>query len=814
MTHYHNLGRLGLALTLLWVTTTINLAQNLRFPHPEPATAALAEAQFVDRARVVIETNACGREDDYLRIRGEMKGGKFDSQGEDLSHILVAKMAYIRAHVNAGNRDPCAVQILRLRRDVEEHKRLTEIFGPAACSVETPAAPVTPADPPEVARVEARVSLQCMSVQVNDAITAMKKTTQMGSSDVPCITSLEFAPKENGEFDVNVRELVRMLYLSGSGGRRNGGILAPSTIDYMYNHLLAASNRLSDESYSVIVGCSEPAGDVLGSPEDRADRPSWLRDLAEDLGDFFVWAVFTYLTYGLLPAGGGALMLAPFLLTAGLGNPNDILLSHWGDVRVPESENHRLMIETSKFLTNADIIARLEAQNYDLDDLRGEQAGVRGWLMQRLQDIARNDFREYNSRPYSRYSVNAILNLHDFAAVHGDKDLARAARIVLDLAEAKFAATSNRGRRIVPFRRLSDADGDENAYLYESVSGADHGVPRAMLLSGQTQHLDTNHGNKNAQGEDVPLGSYHYTLGTLAEMVNAATSDYRLPLPVLTTAVERRPFEQTMRHSGVERVEQSPAFTISAGGIQTEPTGIILSFFGRDADRGVAMPTVIIPTIAGSRMQDLFRFEGLGVHHERSANTCVAPGFACGLQPKLPKAFEACTERETLSTGFLFFVSSAGCFPGAPGPHFYLAGRISDCPAAFCTTQWGVMDIVEANPPPAEGTPPKAAKDPAYLRFKSQRQAALNAVTLDGVGGGVYTSAGGRRIVFSLGGLPTLSGLSLGATVISIDGKPPPGWVTSGGAIDADGAGKATIKSPGATVVIDFTNPSKPTRTP
>jgi hypothetical protein len=788
--------RFGLALALLLVQATSGLAQTLPFPQPEPTTAALANAQFAARAKAVIETNACGREDDYLRIRGEMKQGNFKSQGEDLSHILVAKMAYILAHVKASNRAPCIIQISRLRSNFEEQQRLVQVFGADACSVETHANLVAHTDPSEAIPVQVSVPLECMSVQVNDAIKAMKKTTQMGSSGLPCISQLEFAIEDNGEWDVNVRELVRMLYLSGSGGQRQGGILAPSTIDYMYNHLLAARGKLSDASYPTVIGCDEPAGDELGSPEDTADRHSWLRELADDLGDFFEWAVITYITYGLVP-GGGALIAAPFLLTAADGDPSDIVLSHW-EVRIPESENHRLMIETSRFLTNADIIARLEAENYDpdlVDDVREDQAGVRGWLMERLQDIARNDFQEYNARPYSRYSLNAILNLHDFASTHGDIDLATAALIVLDLAEAKFAATSNRGRRIASFRRLSDEDGDENSYLHESISGADHGLARAMLLSGQTQTLDKN------RGEIV--------LGALAEMVNAASSSYRLPPPVLATAIERRQFEQTIRHSGVERVEQSPAFTISAGGVRTGPTGTVLGM-GRDKDKGAAMPTVIIPTIAGSYMRDLFRFEGLGIHHERSANTCIAPGFACGVQPKLSTVFESCTKREVSSTGSLFFVSSAICFPGVPGPHFYLAGRIVECPVAFCNTQWGLIDIVEAAPPPKDQLP---QTDPAYLLFQSQRRPALMAVALDGNGRGVYVNTLGHRIIFGLNEGVPISGIGE-ATVVSIDGTASPDWLTFGGAIEADGTGHATLKGPGTPVVIDFSDRSKPKRNP
>jgi hypothetical protein len=181
------------------------------------------------------------------------------------------------------------------------------------------------------------------------------------------------------------------------------------------------------------------------------------------------------------------------------------------------------------------------------------------------------------------------------------------------------------------------------------------------------------------------------------------------------------------------------------------------------------------------------------------------------MQPKLSTVFGACTKREAT----LFFVSSAVCFPGVSGPHFYLAGRMVECPIAFCNTEWGLMDIVEASPPPPKGVPPQADEDRAYLLFQSQRGAALNAVALDSSGRGVYTSAGGRRIVFGISEFTPLSGTFTGeATVVSIDGKPAPDWVTSGGAIDADSTGHATIKGPGVPVIIDFSDRSNPTRTP
>jgi hypothetical protein len=820
----NHVGRLGVALALCSALETNSLAQNLGFPEPAPDTPARAEEQFAKRANVVIQTNACGREDEYLRIRAEMAQGNLANEGEDFIHILVAKIAYIRAHSNPTVfQPPCTAEISRLPADFAARDQNVAVIKERVpsteepCAREDPSAPPNDPDPNTPITVKVSLDTQCMARQVNAAVMAMEKTSKLGSSGVPCIGNVAdpillaqfFTSGPNfgdvvmpeGEWDVNNRELVRLLYLGSPFPGRAGGVLQPSTIEHMYTDLLAARGKLSDGSYPILYDCSEPAGDELGTPEDSADRDAWYKDVADFLGDALEWFGITYLTYGLGPFGAIALIGVPLLLAGTVGSPQDLL----GDLKlsIPETENHRLNIETSKFLTNADSIARLKLNNYGTGKLEDEQKEVRDWLMRRLQDIAQNDFQEYNARPYSRYSLNAILNLCDFAKGADDEDLALAARSVLDLSEAKFAATSNRGRRIVPFRRRSNEEGDENRYLYESFSGAEHEIPRAMLLSGQTQLLDPNHPMLGPDGKPVPLAAYRYKLAALAEMVNAATSNYRLPSGALEKAVTRQAFEQTIRHTSVERVEQSPAFTISAGGLTTGPTAKVL-VFSSDTDRGDAMPTVIIPTIAGSYMRDLFRFDGAGIHHLRSNNTCVAPGFACGIEPKLSTVFAACTQPEPPEQ---FFVSSYECFPNLPGPQFYLAGRIFSHAG---TEVWGLMDIVEATPPPALPNPTRAAPDEAYIKFKSGRRAALDAVVLDEHSRGTYTTAAGHQIVFGLHEPTELSPSEEEATVVSIDGKPPPPWVTAGGLIDADGAGKATIKGFPRSEKIDFSDPTQP----
>lgn len=793
-------------------TAHIAMSKPILFPAPA-TTAAGADAAFGSRASAIIEANACGREIEYERTRTKMADGDFSDQGENLTSILVGKIAWIRAH---GAGDDCTASVLspRVRKDERTWRdpdltsfavadQAARAAAPTSCARETKVAPIHDADHEErdAVLVDVAVAPDCMRKQVNEAIRAMRKRSQMGTDHLRCAETAELIVGRPGDYDVNVRELVRLLYLGSPPGGRFP-VLEQSTIEHMYQHLLAARGGPSKESYSVLADCEEPAGEELGSPEDSADRHAWYQEFADAVGDFFKWLIAFHIKVAASALSSAtALGAAPFLLVAGV-DPSQAILPHF-DIRVEETENHRLMIETSRFLTNAAIITHLAEEQYDhVDDIRSDQAQVREWLLRRLQDIAAHDFREYNARPYTRYSLEAILNLHDFAGLT-DPALQTASRIVLDLSAAKFAAVSNRGRRVVPFRRLSDNDGDDpfedpahpgpHPDLYNISNGADHEVARAIVLAGQTQLIP---------GE-IPRDG-------VSVLVNTAVSPYRLPPPVLANAVERRAFVQTIRHASVEVVVQSPAFTVSAGGVRTGPTSSILGQT-RDVDRGVAMPTVVIPTVVGNRMGDLFGFGGVGRQHDRANNTCVAGadggGFACGIQPRLSAALLApgCQRGSSTSGESFSFVSSAACFP-ALRPAFYIALRSVDCPDTFCAhgRQWGVLNIVEANPPPPVGG--TAAPDPEFARFEAERRAALAAVVPDEGGNATYVTSGGRRIDFNLA--------ETGPVIRAVDGVPSPPWATAGGAIEADGQGKATLKGPGGTVTIDFSDWANPRRSP
>jgi hypothetical protein len=445
------------------------------------------------------------------------------------------------------------------------------------------------------------------------------------------------------------------------------------------------------------------------------------------------------------------------------------------------------MIETSKYLTNAKIIAELRQMNHDnVDEIEEKQKQVGEWLLQTLQSITINDFDEYNARPYTRYSLNAILNLHDFTDQNFavGKALRTASQIVLDLSGAKFAAASNRGRRIVPYRRLAEHD---DRPLYEMVAGSDHEVARAVVLAGQTQLLD--------DGIDG---------GGFSSMIYPAVSPYRWPRPVLEVAVERKgTFAQDIRHAGIEGYFSSPSFTMSLGGIR-RPAALSVLGLEISNDRGVAMPTVIIPTTAGKLMTELFAMSGNGTRDKRTDNTCGWRGFICGIQPTLSMAYAQCRTGHGFSDNdpLFFFVNSAACPATSSGPHFYLAVKSAPCDDTFCQRgrRYGLMEIVDA-----PGAQP-SMDDPVFRNFQIDRDAALEAAVPDVRGSGIYVNRNRESIHFVVS--------DDGSRIVDVNGVPRRSFETTGDVINSERNGRVTISSPFSTskVVIDFTQWDDPHR--
>ncbi|MCB1378113.1 MAG: hypothetical protein KDK89_07075 [Alphaproteobacteria bacterium] len=704
-------------------------------------TAQEAVGRLDDRIERIINYVACGREANYYIERRNLAQDDDYQAGEALLEIMIGKIAWLnRRSPETGETCRYTVEVPAGAHDPDNlvAKYLDIVIDQ---TVPTRCASMQFFDVGGKRLFSYEVTASCMRDQVNEGVRAMRKTTVAGTTGVPCFGSSSFpflVSTTDGEYDVILRDLTRLFYMGTSGHP----VLETATINHMWEELLSLRGAPSDESLSPTDTCgNEQAGEDLGMPEDYADRESWYREVFQAIWDFFQWwwefAAKAAATYLLGVSGVG---LIPFLFALDpLSDPTGSL-----SLQIGESENHRLMIESARYLTNQKMLLALK-NHPNLDDVNEQQMKVREWILKRLQQIANSDFGEYNARPYTRYSLNAITNLYEYA---DDPKIRTASQIVLDLSAAKFAAGSSVGRRMVPFRRLADADVD--GWLYPMCCGGDNEIVRSVVFTGQTALL-----NDAISSEHVP------------GMIYVASGSYRWPMQVLEAAVAGTEghglLQQTIRHDGIEHYFSTPVFTMSLGGI---PTGADKSFLGVNPnwqDHGAAVPTIILPTVAGADARETFRIRGTGTQEDREPNLCGYEGFICGTNPDLPHSpdpsrpdpYAACT---TPANGEgISFITSATCFPA--GPHFYAAAMVRQCDGEFCDEDdetWGLIEVVAA-----PGAIP--GDDPSFDQFRAARTAALLAAVPNDGGEGTYVDAAGRSIAFVID--------EDGSKVKSVDGR-------------------------------------------
>jgi hypothetical protein len=311
------------------------------------------------------------------------------------------------------------------------------------------------------------------------------------------------------------------------------------------------------------------------------------------------------------------------------------------------------------------------------------------WMLRHLQQFLQNDFSEYNARPYQNYSAMALQNLYDFAE---DSRVKLAAEMVLDYISAKFAVSSNGLRRAAPFRRRKEYK--DSTPLFDGNS--DPQAARFMVLTGLTQRL----------GEVQPAvqPSFAQDAGQLV-----AVGTYRVPYMILDLMMNNshRTYYQRIRHAGVEVYSSSSQFLITGGGIWME------SVHGHDefnkyADAGWALPTTLMPTAGGVDRAGFIRIDGAREDHNR-VNTCVAPGFACGLNPFIPPTyFIASGSINTRSgsspapcsrkLGPWTFIDASGRCNSDRRYGFYAAVYSSPCVTPACRIAAGSFGFFEAVP--------------------------------------------------------------------------------------------------------------------
>ncbi|MBS0156146.1 MAG: hypothetical protein JSS38_16255 [Nitrospira sp.] len=338
-------------------------------------------------------------------------------------------------------------------------------------------------------------------------------------------------------------------------------------------------------------------------------------------GDLLLPDVYDHVLNGLLNKKGG----------------HDVEDESWfcGPVKIPESENHILNIETSRYLTNQ-LLLRLP-MNKGIPDLDNHQNGMRSYILGKLQQLLQNDFLEYNARPYQRYSIYSIQNLYDYAE---DPEIKTAAWMVLDYVSAKFAVSSNRLRRAAPFRRLPERTAVSSLFVNES----DPLTWRYLLHSGNTQLVP----------QPLPY------IGAADDMQYWSLTNYRVPYLIQDLIVNQahKSYYQRLHHDGVEIYSSSGHYLISAGGIFME-SGYVAHIpatpfdlgdeYAPDKQWALPLPTTLMPTNYGTERNDFIRLDGFPGRENH--NTCVAPNFACGWYPVIPQRYTNNPERVKTDKG-------------------------------------------------------------------------------------------------------------------------------------------------------------------
>jgi hypothetical protein len=294
-----------------------------------------------------------------------------------------------------------------------------------------------------------------------------------------------------------------------------------------------------------------------------------------------------------------------------------------------DTENHILMTETSRYLTN-DLIKNYYKKNkiplpkkYD-----NNKNGFNTWMMKHLDEFKGSFFDEYNSKPYQSYALLPIANLVAFAT---NIDVVSSAQELLDYQTDLFKAQSINGRRIVPFRRQIRYEQEK------SLIPGDGEIARHALLTGQI---------------DFYPGTREYRLiGYGAHiMFSYAITGIKLSDKHLKELIYRNniPTYQIFNHQTPEIYYHSKSYLLSAGGVHVNRIDGATKL-----NDGWAMPTTLMTKKNNTfQIDEIFRFKG-NRHRLKRKNTCVYKNFACGQNFSFPKGFkESCG---VTKGGFMFF---------------------------------------------------------------------------------------------------------------------------------------------------------------
>jgi hypothetical protein len=313
----------------------------------------------------------------------------------------------------------------------------------------------------------------------------------------------------------------------------------------------------------------------------------------------------------------------------------------------PETENHKLLIMSTRYLANDLIYASgavptplappLATGNWPpatLQDCNNATNGMKAYWLDRLSNVLRNDFKEYNAKPYTRYTLDAIENLAELAS---DPDIRTAATAVLDFSAAKYAVASSMLRRESPYRRRPSMDSSD-FFVGALEKSMDEQACRFQLYAGTTDTLNSL----------FPDGCRY--------VARQAVGSYRVPPMIVELALnkQQQTYFQTIAggpnhaefevEGSVEIYDNEGPFLIAGGGIHTASgtDGYVLGadVGSDDDDKGIPVPAVILPNRVYADWDPrniTDRTQTVTI----DTNLCIAPGFACGTNAYVPQSLRA-----------------------------------------------------------------------------------------------------------------------------------------------------------------------------
>lgn len=258
---------------------------------------------------------------------------------------------------------------------------------------------------------------------------------------------------------------------------------------------------------------------------------------------------------------------------------------------VPETENHVLMTEGSRYLKNRWLMLHGDTKS-DYDNVKN---GMEAKILAYLERMKMDGLYEFNSIPYIGYTIMALLNLEAFAS---DK-VRTEARNVLDYMNFTYALGSYQLRHYPPMRRLyGKASIQELTTDYHSI------FMKSWLSYAPIEPFNTN----------ISHGEVHALMG--------ACMPYRPADKVVDLIFNKGDgYFVKLGHgkrSCPEIFTAGKHFLLSAGGANQGKRSLV-----------VTRPTTLFLNDTADKLPQTFYLTGRGTDFMKWNNTGVYKNFAC-----------------------------------------------------------------------------------------------------------------------------------------------------------------------------------------